>query len=172
MALHGINFHRPIADYNMVVIRFTALCGFWSIRSLEMEWQLHGANFHRPMQNMDYGGFRFKPLCGFWNIRSLEMEWHCMEPTFTGQSRQRCDFRQMAVSGSTLYGDFGTSGLWKWNGAAWSQLTSVNPENMVVSGSTLYADFGTSGLWKWNGSSLVSTHRVRPRANGDIKLDE
>jgi hypothetical protein len=63
----------------------------------------------------------------------------------------------MVISGTTLTVDFGTTALWKWDGAAWTQLTPADPENMpenmAASSSTLYADFETSGLWKWNGSS-------------------
>jgi hypothetical protein len=60
----------------------------------------------------------------------------------------------MVASGSTLYVDFGASyGLYKWDGAAWAQLTSANPENMAASGSGLYVDFGTLGLYYWNGAA-------------------
>jgi hypothetical protein len=55
-------------------------------------------------------------------------------------------------SGSTLYGDFGTIGLWKREGAVWTQLTTSNVETMVASGSMLYGDFGALGIWKWNGT--------------------
>ena len=60
-----------------------------------------------------------------------------------------------------LFETDGVFGIWKWDGSAWSQLTSTNPENMVTSGSTLYAAFGTSGIWEWNGtawSQLTSTN--------------
>jgi hypothetical protein len=51
--------------------------------------------------------------------------------------------------------NFGASyGLYKWDGAAWAQLTPTNPENMVASGSMLYVDFGAAyGLYKWDGSN-------------------
>jgi hypothetical protein len=68
----------------------------------------------------------------------------------------------MIYSGSTLYGDFGTSGLWKWSGTAWSQLTGANPENMAISGSELYGDFGTSGLWKWSGTAWSQLTGANP----------
>jgi hypothetical protein len=38
----------------------------------------------------------------------------------------------MAASGSMLYVDFGTLGLYYWNGAAWSQLTGFNPAIMTI----------------------------------------
>jgi len=59
----------------------------------------------------------------------------------------------MVASGSTLYVDFGASGLWMWNGAVWSQLSVDNPQNMVASGSALYADFSGSGIWMWDGAA-------------------
>ena len=79
-----------------------------------------------------------------------------------GANSQSANPENMVASGSTLYGDFGASGLWKWNGTAWSQLTSANPENMVASGLTLYGDFGTSGLWKWDGTAWIPTHIGQP----------
>ncbi len=45
----------------------------------------------------------------------------------------------MVASGSLLYGDFGSSGIWIYNGTTWSQVTTSNPEAMVASGSLLYA---------------------------------
>jgi len=61
----------------------------------------------------------------------------------------------MVTSGATLYVNFGASdGLYKWDGAAWSQITTSNPENMVTSsGSALYVDFGTLGIYKWDGAA-------------------
>ena len=60
----------------------------------------------------------------------------------------------MAASDSLLYANFGASGLYKFDGAAWAQLTTTNPENMVTSSdSTLYVDFGALGIHKWKNSS-------------------
>jgi hypothetical protein len=52
-----------------------------------------------------------------------------------------------------LYASFSGFGLWKWDGSAWSLITSDKPQNMVASGATLYGDFGTLGLWKYDGGS-------------------
>ena len=62
----------------------------------------------------------------------------------------------------TLFETDGVSGIWKWDGSAWSQLTSTNPENMVTSGSTLYVDFRTFGIYKWNGSSWTQLTGSNP----------
>jgi hypothetical protein len=63
----------------------------------------------------------------------------------------------------TLFVTDGVSGIWKWDGSAWSQLTSTNPENMVTSGSTLYVDFGTSyGLYKWYGDAWAQLTPANP----------
>ena len=69
----------------------------------------------------------------------------------------------MVASGSTLYGDFGTLGPWKWEGGTtWSQLTGSNVENMVASGSTFYGDFGTLGLWKFDGTTWMHLSASNP----------
>ena len=65
-------------------------------------------------------------------------------------------------SGTTLYVDFGVNGLSKWDGAAWTQLSTANPENMVVSGTTLYVDFGVNGLSKWDGAAWTQLTQVTP----------
>jgi hypothetical protein len=72
----------------------------------------------------------------------------------------------------TLFETDGTSGIWKWDGSAWSQLTTANPENMITSGSTLYVDFGVSyGLYKWSGgvwSQLASANPENMAASSSM----
>ena len=76
------------------------------------------------------------------------MEWRCLEQ-ITGSNPE-----SMVVSGSTLYGDFGGSGIWTWNGSNWSKINGANPEgSMQVSGSKLYTDLGASGIWVWDGAA-------------------
>ena len=53
---------------------------------------------------------------------------------------------------ATIYGDFASSGLWKYDGSAWTQLTTINPILMASSGPLLYGDFGPPyGIYKYNG---------------------
>jgi hypothetical protein len=59
----------------------------------------------------------------------------------------------MVASGSTLYADFGTGGLYMWNGSSWTMIANVNSENMMPYYSTLFADFGAGGLYSWNGTA-------------------
>jgi hypothetical protein len=70
----------------------------------------------------------------------------------------------MVASDSALYVDFGADyGLYKWDGTAWSQLTSASSENMVASGSVLYVDFGAYyGLQKWNGTAWSQLTSANP----------
>jgi hypothetical protein len=73
--------------------------------------------------------------------------------------------KNMAVSGSVLYGDFGASGIWMWSGGAetaWTRITPSNSENMVASGSVLYGDFGASGIWMWSGGAETAWTRITP----------
>ena len=50
--------------------------------------------------------------------------------------------QNMSAAGSVLYVDFGTDGIWKWNGSSWTKITPSNPEAMAAAGSPLYGDFG------------------------------
>jgi hypothetical protein len=58
------------------------------------------------------------------------------------------------AGGGSLAVSFAGSGLWVYNSdsATWTQISSINPENMIYSGSTLYGDFGALGLWQWDGA--------------------
>jgi hypothetical protein len=57
----------------------------------------------------------------------------------------------------------GISGLWRWEGTAWTQLGAANPENMVISGTTLYADYEASyGLQRWDGSAWTQIAKADP----------
>jgi lysophospholipase L1-like esterase len=68
----------------------------------------------------------------------------------------------LIYSGSQLYGDFGASGIWQWNGTVWSQVTAANPENLLAGGSTLYGDFGVYGVYSWNGISWTQLAAANP----------
>jgi hypothetical protein len=68
----------------------------------------------------------------------------------------------MAASGSELFGDFGASGIWMWNGVLWTQLTTSNPENMVPSDPMLFGDFGIWGLHQWDGAEWTQLTPADP----------
>ncbi len=55
----------------------------------------------------------------------------------------------VAAAGATLYGDFGPDGIHLWNGAAWSGITTSNPEAMAAA-DFLYGDFGALGVHRWS----------------------
>jgi Right handed beta helix region len=57
----------------------------------------------------------------------------------------------MVAMGTDLYVDFGTSGLFKYDGT-WTWLTGSNSEDMIAVGTDLYVDFGVSGLYKYDGA--------------------
>jgi pimeloyl-ACP methyl ester carboxylesterase len=67
---------------------------------------------------------------------------------------------------TAVYADFPESGIWKWDGTAWSQVTQNNPQSMAVSGSILYGNFGAgAGIWKWDGAAWT---QVTPNAPTDM----
>jgi hypothetical protein len=72
---------------------------------------------------------------------------------------------QAPTSAELLAASFASLGLWvyKSDSAAWSQVSSANPENIIYSGSTLYAAFGTSyGLYKWDGAAWAQITPSNP----------
>jgi len=55
--------------------------------------------------------------------------------------------------------DFGTLGVWLWNGGTWTQLTSSNSEHLIAGNldgdadDEIAGDFGSDGIWVWNSGS-------------------
>lgn len=58
----------------------------------------------------------------------------------------------MLKSGNSLVVDFGSAGLYIYDGT-WSRISSNSVEKMVTVGSDLFADFGPSGLYKYDGAA-------------------
>ena len=65
----------------------------------------------------------------------------------------------MVAYNNGLAVDFGSSDLYYYNGASWSQISTNNPEWLTTYNDNLAADFGTYGLYSYNGSawSQIST---------------
>ena len=70
-------------------------------------------------------------------------------------NRDKTNFHRFAEENyiSLLYASFTGSGIWKWNGMAWSRLNSSVATSMVASGTNLYANFTGYGLYKYNGTT-------------------
>ena len=57
--------------------------------------------------------------------------------------------------------DFGTQGVWQWNGGIWDQLSSANAEHLVAGNldgdgdDEIVGDFGSDGIWAWDGGGWV-----------------
>jgi hypothetical protein len=59
-------------------------------------------------------------------------------------------------SSNKLAVDFGTNGLWNYDGSGWTSLAGWDPEGMEACDKGLAVDFGTNGLWNYDGSSWTS----------------
>ena len=55
-----------------------------------------------------------------------------------------------SAAGAVLIGDYGSGGIWVYNGSTWGQIATANPDTMVKAGSLLYAKFGGDGIYKWD----------------------
>ncbi len=55
--------------------------------------------------------------------------------------------------GDELAADFGTSGLYFYNGARWTRLSTGNPQWLTAYSGKLTGDFGASGLYQYNGGA-------------------
>jgi hypothetical protein len=67
------------------------------------------------------------------------------------------------AAGSLLYADFGSNGIWLYNGSTWSQLTPYNPTTMTATGSLLYGKY-SNGIWLYNGSTWSQITPYNPIA--------
>ena len=95
--------------------------------------------------------------CSFTANAGISVRTASIRVTATGatNSPQDVTVTQAGSSAGSLAVSFAGSGLWVYNSdsATWTQISSINPENMIYSGSTLYADFGALGLWMWDGAA-------------------
>jgi hypothetical protein len=85
--------------------------------------------------------------------------------TATGATGSPVDVTVTQAGTESLAASFVGSWLWIYNSgaAAWSQISSTNPENMIYSSSALYADFGASyGLYKWDGAAWTQLTTANP----------
>lgn len=84
--------------------------------------------------------------------------------TVSGADVTGMDFVAIPSGPDHLFAGFGPSGLWLYNNAVWTQISSLNPEAMLYSTgtSTLYADFGPSGLWQWHENTWTNLSIVDP----------
>jgi autotransporter-associated beta strand protein len=75
--------------------------------------------------------------------------------------------------------DFGTLGIWLYNGGAWTQLSPVNPESLIAADvdgdgdAEFVADLGALGLWLWDGGawSILSSKNPEGLATADVDGD-
>ena len=75
--------------------------------------------------------------------------------------------------------DFGTVGIFLYNGGSWMQLSCANPEGLMAadvdgdSVAELLADMGPIGLWLWNAGAWnqLSGLNVERMAAGDVDAD-
>jgi len=61
-----------------------------------------------------------------------------------------------------LYVDFGSQGLYSYDGSDWTKINNSSPDKMAASGSDLYASYGKWGLWKWDGTSWTQINTNSP----------
>ena len=75
--------------------------------------------------------------------------------------------QQMFAWGSDLLVvDFGSNGLWKYDGS-WTKLSYLDPVGIIaLSDSQLVVNFGSRGLWKYDGRSWEQI------ALGSVKADK
>jgi len=75
--------------------------------------------------------------------------------------------------------DFGATGIYLYDGGAWTQISSANPESLLAAqvdadpADEILADLGSSGLWLWNAGAWgqLSGVNVEGMATGDVDAD-
>ena len=58
-----------------------------------------------------------------------------------------------AITSNELAVDFGSMGLWQYDGSTWNSLTPSDPQHLAIYDGKLVGDFGNTGLWEFDGSS-------------------
>jgi C1A family cysteine protease len=93
------------------------------------------------------------------------------DTTVGGDATANVCLKGFTGTNSSLYADFAGIGISRYDGAAWTQITSNHPSSMTAAGSLLYADFTGSGLYKYDGTAwtlLNAAHPSRMTATGSV----
>ncbi len=67
--------------------------------------------------------------------------------------------------------DYGSLGLWHYDGGAWAQLGGADPEWLCVYDGKLVADYGSLGVWEYNGISWSKIGDANPDNTGNTMVD-
>ena len=89
-------------------------------------------------------------------IRPLQLERQYLDT-----NQYRCSDQHGGLRFDIVCELYGASGLYRWNGSAWSKINTVAPAGMAASGRCLYASFA-SGLYSWNGSAWTRINTGPP----------
>ena len=63
---------------------------------------------------------------------------------------------------ATVYASFTGSGVYAWDGSAWTKINDATSAGMAASGSTLYTSFTGSGVYAWDGSAWTQINATTP----------
>ncbi|HID97449.1 MAG TPA: hypothetical protein EYP57_04570 [Thermodesulfobacteriaceae bacterium] len=63
--------------------------------------------------------------------------------------------------------DFGSHGIWFYNGATWKKIAGWNPENMESWKGRLAVDFNGYGLWIFSGTKWKKITSANPESLED-----
>jgi hypothetical protein len=67
--------------------------------------------------------------------------------------------------------DYGSLGLWHYDGTNWTNLGGANPEWLCVYSGKLVGDYGSQGLWEYNGTSWSQLGGADPDNGGNTIVD-
>jgi hypothetical protein len=77
----------------------------------------------------------------------------------------------MMAYGTSLVVDFGSGGIWEYDGSAWSRFATSDPEYMAIYDNKLVADFGGGGLWEFDGTSWSQLTSSDADNSGNCMVD-
>ena len=123
---HGASLHRVIRKQWQPQVRLSIQTS--AVTASGSTTAAHGASLHRVIRK------QWQPQVHS-SIQTSEVTVSGSTTAAHGASLHRVIPEAMAAAGSLFYTDFGSNGIWMYNGSAWSQLTPGNPEAMAAAGS-------------------------------------
>jgi hypothetical protein len=75
-----------------------------------------------------------------------------------------------SLTTATLISDFGSLGLYQYDGGVWSKLTPSDAQYLAVYGIKLVGDFGSGGLWEFDGTSWTKLTSSDADNNGNCMV--
>jgi hypothetical protein len=120
--------------------------GLWRY---DAQWQWVNLSYSNPNKLQEYRGHLVANFPGYGLYEHDGATWTLLTPNDTVQALITIQHSWLSTN---LYADFGTQGLWKYDGS-WAQITVADANILSSWDQKLIANFPGDGLWQYDGTT-------------------